>query len=912
MTGSARAFVGLIVSLGVSVLVFGLMHPAPQIPSRFVVYLIAGLLASQLKVRLPGSVATMSASFFVVLMGAAELNLVEALVLGSATACTQIFEKDRPSPIQVAFNLCVMVLAAAGASLVCHIRLLVGYSVEPSLLLVPAAAVYFALNTVPVAAISALTEGRSLGKTWAADYVWVFPYYLLGAILATPLTWIKDKTNWQLAMLLLPTVYLLYRSYQTYMGRLEAEKGHSDKIAKLHLRTIEALALAIEAKDQTTHDHLQRVRIYATEVAKKLKVSPEEQEALQAASLLHDIGKLAVPEHIVSKPGKLTREEFEKMKIHPMVGAEILERVEFPYPVAPIVRAHHEKWDGSGYPLGLKGDAIPIGARILAAVDFLDAMSSDRQYRRGLPLDDVIKRLFAEAGKSFDPKVVDILMSDYRELEELVRQRAHEGVRAKLSTEIKVERGSAPAAGFEKSKARKVDSDPESFIHSIAAARQEVQVLFEMSQELGASLSLDETLSIFSTKLKRLIPFDSIAIYVEHNKVLVPEHTSGDSSRLFSSLRIPVGEGLSGWVAENIKPILNGNPDVEPGYLNEPGMFTGLGSALAVPLEGAEGVVGVVTLYRSEKDAFGTDDLRVLLAISSKMAAAMENAIKYRKAESSATTDYLTGLPNARSLFLQLDQEIARGARVQGTVTVMVCDLDGFKQLNDRFGHLEGNRALQLFARGVKDICREYDYVARMGGDEFVLITPNLPQDVAVAKQNQLRKIAEEIGQQMGKETLLSASVGCASFPTDASEAAGLLAEADRRMYVEKKDRSGKKNRRLYPRMKCRLGIELYPEGSVVPTLGTVSVVSMSGCFIETPAVLPVASELRVRLSVPGKTLDVNAAVVSNTPGLGLALKFIDLAREGRENLEAILKLAESSNDSDTAGKRYLATLAGR
>src|SRR3989440_6539273 len=121
-----------------------------------------------------------------------------------------------------------------------------------------------------------------------------------------------------------------------------------------------------------------------------MKVGHEEMEALQAASLLHDIGKLAVPEHIISKPGRLTPEEFEKMKIHPVVGAEILERVQFPYPVVPIVRAHHEKWDGTGYPSGLAGEAIPIGARILSAVDCLDALASDRQYRRALPLDQAM------------------------------------------------------------------------------------------------------------------------------------------------------------------------------------------------------------------------------------------------------------------------------------------------------------------------------------------------------------------------------------------------------------------------------------------------------------------------------------------------------------------------------------------
>ena len=221
-----------------------------------------------------------------------------------------------------------------------------------------------------------------------------------------------------------PAIYLIYRSYRLYLGKLEDEKRHVEEMANLHLRTIEALALAIEAKDQTTHDHLQRVRIYAIEVAKELGVKGAELEALHAAALLHDIGKLAVPEHIISKPGRLTPEEFEKMKIHTVVGAEILERVRFPYPVVPIVRAHHEKWDGSGYPYGLKNMEIPIGARILSAVDYLDALASDRQYRRAMPLDEVMQRLAAESGKSFDPKVVDVLKRRYRSLENLALKKS--------------------------------------------------------------------------------------------------------------------------------------------------------------------------------------------------------------------------------------------------------------------------------------------------------------------------------------------------------------------------------------------------------------------------------------------------------------------------------------------------------
>src|SRR6185295_9136791 len=252
---------------------------------------------------------------------------------------------------------------------------------------------------------------------WRECNFWALPYYLGGAAIAELARLAHRFIRWETVLLMGPVIYLIYRSYRLYLDRLEEEKIHAEEVSGLHLRTIEALALAIEAKDHTTNDHLHRVQIYAMEIAKDLKVDAETCEALRAAALLHDIGKLAVPEHIISKPGKLTPEEFEKMKIHPVVGAEILERVEFPYPVVPIVRSHHEKWDGTGYPDGLKGEEIPIGARILSAVDTLDALASDRQYRRALPLDEAMKVVQKESGTSFDPRVVEALSKHYVALE---------------------------------------------------------------------------------------------------------------------------------------------------------------------------------------------------------------------------------------------------------------------------------------------------------------------------------------------------------------------------------------------------------------------------------------------------------------------------------------------------------------
>jgi len=890
MTRGTRVYISAVVALGSLVLVFGALHPASEQTIKFLCYLVVAVGASRLKVNLPGITGTMSANFLFILLGVLELSFAETLALGCVAILTQCLYRDRPSFVQVLFNVCATSSAIAASYFVYHFHFFQQRASNPAILLVATAVTYFAANTIPVAGVIALTEHKSLRRIWSDCYFWSFPYYLVGAGVAGLLSWMNRTVDWQTSLLVLPAVYLIYRSYRLYLAKLDDERRHVEEMANLHLRTIEALALAIEAKDHTTHDHLQRVRVYAVEVAKELGLSADDMEALQAAALLHDIGKLAVPEHIISKPGRLTPEEFEKMKIHPVVGAEILERVRFPYPVVPIVRAHHEKYDGSGYPYGLKGDEIPIGARILSAVDFMDALASDRQYRRAMPLNDVMKRLEAESGHAYDPKVVDVLKKRYLDLEKLVEKRSQSVPWSKLSTDLKVERGLAPATGFVNGGRR---SHEATFLASIAAARQEAQTLFELSQDLGASLSLGETLSVFSVKLKPLVPYDSIAIYVRHGDLLIPEHVSGDNFRLFNSLRIPIGQGLSGWVAQNRKPILNGNPSVEPGYLNDPSKFSTLRSALALPLEGLQGVVGVIALYHAESDAFTSDHIRILQAVASKMALAVENALKYQQAESSATTDYLTGLPNARSLFLQLENELSRCKRENSSLTVMVCDMDGFKQINDRFGHLEGNRVLRMFAQALRSTCREYDVVARMGGDEFVVIAAGLSSETANKKAEQLRDLARQVGHEVCQEDILSLSVGRAAYPADGRDAEQLLAEADRRMYLEKQQQPNRKNRRLYPRLKGRITVEFSAEPSKVPVLGNLTNISLGGCYIETTTILPPDSRLDIVFSIDDGLLKAEGSVVRSDPGVGLAIKFKEGSREDRVHLQKILEFVD-------------------
>ena len=769
-------------------------HPALSASQygEFLCYFFVVLLTSTLKVTLPGIDGTLSVSFIFLFLGMLEMTYAAILILGVASVFVQCYwhSARRLKPIQVIFNLSQLTVSTTVAY--CTFKWLGLHILQQQrpLALACASIVYFLFNTFAMATILSLTGKKSIRQVWIDGYVWSFPYYLIGAAIAGLVSYLNRQIGWQTALLALPAIYVVYRSYRLYVGKLEDGKVHAEEMSHLHLRTIEALALAIEAKDHTTHEHLQRVRVYAMEVAKELRLTNEEIEALRAASLLHDIGKLAVPEHIISKPGKLTPEEFERMKIHPIIGAEILEQVRFPYPVAPIVLSHHEKWDGSGYPRGLKGEEIPIGARILSAVDCLDALASHRQYRPALPLDQAMAQVTAESGTSFDPRVVNILQERYVELEKLAHEQDDERP-AKLSVDVKVERGLAPAAGFEthEDSIEQPAGKTSDYLSSIAAARQEAQILFELSHDLGTSLRLDDTLSMFSVRLKRLVAYDAMAVYVRYGKLLTAEYVSGDNFRLFSSLKIPVGEGLSGWVAHNSKPIVNGNPSVEPGYLNDPTKFSSLRSALAVPLRGESEVVGVLALYRTAQDAFTQDHLRIVLNASSKLGFTIENAVKFREAEDSATTDFLTGLPNTRSLYRHLEAELSRCKRSNSPLSVLVLDLDGFKQINDRFGHIEGNNLLRMFAAALKDTCREYDYAARIGGDEFVIVAPGMPPKAVAEIVERLQATAADVGNEVCAPYVLTVSVGEASYPTDGDDAETLLSAADQSMYDMKRTR---------------------------------------------------------------------------------------------------------------------------
>ncbi len=796
-----RVFVTACSLVGAGVILNALLHSHPTDLLKFLCYLAVAILSATLKVWLPGMESTMSVHFLFVLLGVLELSLGETLIIGCGATLVQSFwkTKHRPQAIKVIFNVLGMSAPAIYATYTAYRWSSQHVRNSTPLLLIIAACAYFFANTAPVSIVIAMSEGISVRKIWKETYFWSLPYYLVGAAIVGLVSFVTRYIGWQSALIIVPIMYWVYRSYHLYLGRLEdekkrveiealqveAEKRHVEEVCALHLRTIEGLALAIEAKDQNTHSHLHRVRTYAVEIGKQMGMTGEDLDALRAGALLHDIGKLAVPDHIINKPSRLTPEEFEKMKIHPVVGAEILDKVAFPYPVAPIVRSHHEKWNGAGYPDGLKGEEIPLGARILAVVDCLDALTSDRQYRKALPLDEAMQKIAQEAGTSFDPKIVQILEGRYKEFEGFALRGLQQASEDALRFSYTVQKGEGPATGLQ-SEGISRNGNETDFLTSIASARQEAHTLFELSQDLGNSLSLDETLSLVALRLRKLVPYDSLVTFMKREDTLIPEFVTGENARLFSQLNIKIGTGLCGWVAGNAKPIMNGNPAVETGFPAGEGASGRPQSALVVPLEGVTGLVGVLALYSAEPDAFTSEHLRILQVVTARVALFIENALKYREAEHSATIDHLTGMANARALSIHLEQELARCKRENQSMAVIVCDLDGFKEVNDRYGHLAGDKVLKLFANSVRNVCRSYDYAARMGGDEFVIVATNIDAATIEERALLMSGLAEEAGRQVCGRSFLSLSLGAAFYPQDGEDAERLLSEADRRMYAVK------------------------------------------------------------------------------------------------------------------------------
>ncbi|HYJ46873.1 MAG TPA: diguanylate cyclase, partial [Pyrinomonadaceae bacterium] len=591
-------------------------------------------------------------------------------------------------------------------------------------------------------------------------------------------------------ILIIGLVHLLYHFDERRIAevrRAEREKArHIQEMANLHMNTIESLAIAIDAKDQTTHGHVRRTQIYATEMGRLLKVTDPEIQALVAGALLHDIGKLAVPEYILNKPGKLTESEFAKMKIHPTVGGDILKRVGFPYPVEDIVRYHHEKWDGTGYPKGLKAQSIPLVARIISVVDFYDATRCDRPYRKGMTREDSLGLLRKMAGSAFDPKVVEVFIEHVEEFDNMI---AAQDIQEQVPSQETIDQTNArPDAGLASDTLGTPD-DVTGF-RSITEAQREVFALHEIAQTIGSSLNLQDTVALVSSKLRAIVPFDTCVIYLVDEKTgkALPAHVAGENAEVFSKRRVSIGDGITGWVIANARSMCNASPELD--LVGVPDEVTkSIKGVLVAPLIREDGAFGAITLYSKSRISYSSEHVRLLESVSQHASSALNNALTFEKTKESALTDALTDLPNARAFYMMLEQRIAEGQRLnKEALAVISMDVDDFKKINDSYGHAVGDRVLATIANIIKKEMRQMDILARYAGDEFVAIMPMASTMMANMIAERIRSAVESqrYPVRTGKTVEVGISLGVACFPADGETTEQLLTNAARNMQHDK------------------------------------------------------------------------------------------------------------------------------
>ncbi|MFO7694698.1 MAG: diguanylate cyclase [Vicinamibacterales bacterium] len=584
------------------------------------------------------------------------------------------------------------------------------------------------------------------------------PAYYAGAGLAVMAAEIVTGGPYWWAVAFALPGYLAYRSYRAHADRLSAEHAEVREMCNVHLSVVKALAKAIEAKDSTTPEQVERIQVYSEGLARALSMNEAEVQAVKTAALLHDVGNLAVPDHILSKPGRLTYEEYESLKKHPVVGANIISQVPFPYPVAPLVLSHHERWDGRGYPKGLRGDAIPLGARILSVVDCFTSMLTERPYRPSHTYAEAIATLRENRGSTLDPDLVE----KFIEILPAIEAQMHQSQAASKGAPGAPAHGGAATA-----------------LADIVVARREDQILREMGQSLSASLQVSDALSLISTKLVSVMPLDACALFRHEptSGLFMCSHVVGSHQDAIRSVTAATVEGLGGALPTSSASVL--------------GAPSRLQSLSVAPLVTDAGTIGALAVYHVDRNVYTSDDRRLLARVASHAANVIASAIVFEQTQEQSLTDVLTGLPNRRYLDSHLAQEIARVRRHGGQLSVLVLDMDGFKQINDEFGHQAGDGALREVSQVLRGSLRVYDVCARFAGDEFVLVLGDCDPAQAERRRADLQRAIAAIWVEPipGRIVSLSVSVGAATFPDDADTVDGVLSVADRRMYRDKGER---------------------------------------------------------------------------------------------------------------------------
>lgn len=744
-----------------------------------VVLALLTLVSGSATVRLPSVQATISVSetfvfTSVLLFGAAAGTLTVAL---DALVMSFWVARRKPELQRLLFNMAAAPLSIWIAAniffLVAGVPPIfqqttpveIGTLVGPLLLFT---VVYFLLNSWFIAFAIQFEQGISAIRVWRENLLWLSLNYFGGASVAALLAASTRSLNITL-LVIVPLLLVLYFTFKTAMGRVEDANKHLEQVNRLYLATIETLAMAIDAKDQITHGHIRRVQIYAVELAKAVGIQESSLiKAVEAAALLHDMGKLAVPEYILNKPGPLTPAEFEKMKLHASVGADILSSIEFPYPVVPIVRHHHENWDGTGYPAGLSGAEIPIGARVLAVVDCFDALTSDRPYRPRLSDSEATRILRERRGKMYDPLVVDAFL----QLQPDINVAPPAPIDTRTALEAITEASAASLAG----------ADSSSF-EEITSSSEEMLALYDLARGLTGQLEQADVADVISKHLRRIVPASWCVFYLYNpqSDELVAAHAFGENAGLVLGLKIPLGERSSGWVAANRQTILNSDPVLDLGEIAR-SMQPRLRSCLGTPLVAEDRLVGALALYSGARNAFTEDHRRIVEVVSRQVSKTIAGAVDFDRQRLDSLMDSLSKLPNLEILRHFVNSEIVE-RREPVPLSLVLIEIEGLKQIDEAKGVSASQKIAAELVDSTRRNLRGADLLFRYGSHGFLAL---LPQTDTVTAHSVAQKIASSLSIHRPTDTTadfgVSPSIGIASGPTDGTSLDALLRVARSRL----------------------------------------------------------------------------------------------------------------------------------
>ncbi len=786
---ACRIFIAVIYALGFGVLAWAGTQVDLSHKTELLFLVALAAVTSTWRVHLTGKLGTLSVGFAIVYATLLILGVWDAVLAGAVSALTGTVRSTRTGKWQplhrVLFGVASISLTAWIAG---RIYTILGgaQGLEPQQLLMPVSvstAVYFFVNTILVATAVALSAKEPIGETWHKLFLWTVPSYYAGTSCAVLMSVFYHQFSFVAMVFIMPPLYVVLYSYRLYIEKMQQKMKHiaelkesSERLSELYLFTVRSLVAAIDAKDRYTRHHSLRVQQYAIMIGETMELSWDLMEAIRTGGLLHDVGKLGVPDFILTKPGSLTPEELRRVQEHPVLGYEILKPLPFPWDVLPVVRSHHERYDGKGYPDGLAGEEIPLVARVLAVADVYDAVTSERPYRKAWSHEKAVDYIRGAAGTQFDPKVVEAFL----QAQERIGQ-------VKQNVPVAESNGAASSDGNTATNGEKglrVHA-----LEHITNAHQEVFALYEITQVMGSTLSLDETIHLILQKLQHIVGSACCALFLidKHKNELSAHDAVGPYAEIVRLMRLPIGEGLTGQVVQQRQSMLSENAaqDFKDMEADKCPPFQSLASA---PLVHKGEVLGALTCYHEQPKAFTRDVVQLLPVFANYAALALQNALTLEHTRQSALTDNLTGLPNSRYLFMCLEQEIERSLRNQQPLSLLVIDLNDFKRINDTYGHLAGDQVLKEFGCLLRELGRSYDTVVRYAGDEYFVLLPNTDAHDAAAWCARLYEAIQQYHWMIrpGHSIPITASVGAATFPLEAKDVQDLIQLADERMYAAK------------------------------------------------------------------------------------------------------------------------------